>query len=128
VLPVDQQPRCGARGMDAEAVELAGDGVQRANRRPGRGNAHDWFERLLARADIRLGGDRPWDMRLLAPNVPERVLAQGTVGLGESYMDGHWEADHLDQFFDKLIRARMALGAQSTAAGLRPPVWHLLKA
>jgi cyclopropane-fatty-acyl-phospholipid synthase len=114
--------------MDAEAVELAGDGARRASRKSGRGNAHDWFERLLARADIRLGGDRPWDMRLLGPNVPERVLAQGTVGLGETYMDGDWEADHLDQFFDKLVCAQMALGAQSTAAGLRPPVWLLLKA
>ncbi|MFZ5466883.1 MAG: cyclopropane fatty acyl phospholipid synthase [Pseudomonadota bacterium] len=60
---------------------------------------------LLARADIRLGGGRPWDMRLLAPGVPERILARGSLGLGESYMDGAWEADALDEFFARLLRA-----------------------
>ena len=85
--------------MDAKAVGLESDRAQ-ASASPGARNAAlDWFARLLARADIQLGGDRPWDMRLLDPDVPERVLGQWTVGLGESYMDGHWVADRLDQFF-----------------------------
>ena len=60
---------------------------------------------LLARADIRLDGSRPWDMRLLAPGVPDRIFAQGSLGLGESYLDGEWEADALDEFFTRLLRA-----------------------
>ncbi len=63
------------------------------------------LEELLARADIRLDGGRPWDMRLLAPGVAERILARGSLGLGESYMDGAWEADALDEFFARLLRA-----------------------
>lgn len=107
--------------MDAKAIDLrAGEARRNA--------AHDWFARLMARADILVGGERPWDMRLLADDVPERVLGQGTVGLGESYMDGHWVADRLDQFFDKLVRANMALGPEAPVAATRPPVWHLLKA
>jgi cyclopropane-fatty-acyl-phospholipid synthase len=107
--------------MDAKAIDLrAGEARRNA--------AHDWFARLMARADIQVGGERPWDMRLLADDVPERVLGQGTVGLGESYMDGHWVADRLDQFFDKLVRANMALGPEAPVAATRPPVWHLLKA
>lgn len=107
--------------MDAKAIDLqAGEARRNA--------AHAWFGRLMARADILVGGDRPWDMRLLADDVPERVLGQGTVGLGESYMDGHWVADRLDQFFDKLVRANMALGPEAPVAATRPPVWHLLKA
>lgn len=105
--------------MDAKAIEHGGQA---------HGGPHAWFAHLLARADIQLGGHRPWDMRLLDASVPERVLGQGTVGLGESYMDGHWVADRLDQFFDKLVRANMALGAESPAAATRPPIWHLLKA
>jgi cyclopropane-fatty-acyl-phospholipid synthase len=116
--------------MDAEAVNLAGNktstGVVRGARRgPG---AREWFEKLLARADIRVNGDRPWDMQLIGPNVPERVLGQGTVGLGESYMDGDWTAERLDQLFHKLVQAQMTLGDQAPASGTRPPVWHLLKA
>jgi cyclopropane-fatty-acyl-phospholipid synthase len=113
--------------MDADAMELVGRVPVRRERRGGR-SAQEWFAHLLARADIRVGGDRPWDLRLLAPGVPERVLGQGTVGLGESYMDGHWTAERLDQFFFKLVRAQMALGGQGPAAGTRPPIWHLLKA
>jgi cyclopropane-fatty-acyl-phospholipid synthase len=62
---------------------------------------------LLDIADIRLDGDRPWDLRLLEPGVLERVFAHGNLGLGESYMDGHWEVDQLDVFFERVLRARL---------------------
>jgi cyclopropane-fatty-acyl-phospholipid synthase len=64
-------------------------------------------EALLDRADVRLGGDRPWDIRLRDAGVPARVLALGSLGLGEAYMDGHWECDRIDQLFDRLLRARL---------------------
>ena len=64
-------------------------------------------QELLARADVRLGGDRPWDIRLRDASVPARVLALGSLGLGEAYMDGHWECDRIDQLFDRLLRARL---------------------
>ncbi len=69
------------------------------------GPSHRLLQELLARADIRLDGDRPWDMRLLAPNVPERLFAFGSLGLGESYMDGEWEVEALDEFIARLLRA-----------------------
>ena len=66
-----------------------------------RRDARRRMEGLLANADIRLQGDRPWDIRLLKPGVPERVLARNSVGLGEAYMDGQWTAERLDQFFER---------------------------
>lgn len=60
---------------------------------------------LLQQADIRIGGNRPWDMQLKAGGVPERVFAQGNLGLGEAYMEGAWEAERLDEFFFRLLRA-----------------------
>ena len=42
---------------------------------------------------------------VLAPAVSERVLAQGSIGLGEAYMDGEWDANQLDAFFARLLRA-----------------------
>jgi cyclopropane-fatty-acyl-phospholipid synthase len=65
------------------------------------------LEALLQRADIRINGDRPWDMRLHAAGVPERILAQGNLGLGETYMEGGWDAERLDEFFYRLLRARV---------------------
>src|SRR5690606_41530212 len=63
---------------------------------------------LLEQADIHINGSRPWDMQLLAPGVIERALAQGSLGLGEAYMDGDWDAERLDEFFFHLIRADIA--------------------
>ncbi|GGY75284.1 cyclopropane fatty acyl phospholipid synthase [Marinobacter zhanjiangensis] len=74
----------------------------------GRSPLQDYLRELLAKADIDLGGDRPWDMQLNAPDVPERIFAGGNLGLGESYMDGAWEAQALDEFIYRLLRARLA--------------------
>ncbi|MEJ2061193.1 MAG: cyclopropane fatty acyl phospholipid synthase [Gammaproteobacteria bacterium] len=60
---------------------------------------------LLESADIRVGGDRPWDIRFHSSDVPRRVLAQGSLGLGEAYMDGEWEVNELDEFFTRVLRA-----------------------
>ncbi|WP_371234693.1 cyclopropane fatty acyl phospholipid synthase [Pseudomonas sp. QE6] len=63
--------------------------------------------KLLQKADIEINGQRPWDMQVLRAQVFDRVLGQGSLGLGESYMDGDWEAQHLDEFFYRLLRARL---------------------
>jgi cyclopropane-fatty-acyl-phospholipid synthase len=62
---------------------------------------------LLARADVRINGDRPWDMRIHDESMAERVLAYGSLGLGESYMDGQWHAERLDEFFSRVLAARL---------------------
>lgn len=49
---------------------------------------HRLMLELLEKADIRIGGDRPWDLQLNGPGLPERVFAQGNLGLGEAYMEG----------------------------------------
>ncbi|ELM3657451.1 cyclopropane fatty acyl phospholipid synthase [Edwardsiella piscicida] len=60
---------------------------------------------MLSRAGIRVNGDRPYDIRVNHPLFFKRVLQQGSLGLGESYMDGWWQCDRLDIFFDKALRA-----------------------
>ena len=62
-------------------------------------------QQLLARADIIINGDRPWDMRVHNEKLYDRIIAQGSLGLGESYIDGWWDVPHLDQFFFKLFRS-----------------------
>ena len=64
------------------------------------------IEQMLARGDIRIGGDRPWDIQVYDERVYERVMAKGTVGLGESYMEGWWDCDAVDGFFERILFAR----------------------
>jgi len=78
---------------------------------------------LLGKADIKINGTRPWDMRLHDPRVPERVLASANLGLGESYMDGAWDCDRIDELFTHILRAK--LDRQISPAKL---ILHVLKA
>jgi cyclopropane-fatty-acyl-phospholipid synthase len=61
----------------------------------------------LAEADVAIGGTRPQDIQVHDPHFYARVLAQGSLGLGESYMDGWWDASQLDAFLLQLIRAHL---------------------
>ena len=60
---------------------------------------------LVAMAGVRFNGDAPWDIHVHHPELYHRVLTQGTLGFGEAYMDGLWDADAPDQLFDRLLRA-----------------------
>jgi cyclopropane-fatty-acyl-phospholipid synthase len=60
---------------------------------------------LLSLADVQINGARPWDIKVRDPRLFRRALTEGTLGLGESYMDGWWDCDQLDELFNKLLRA-----------------------
>ncbi|UCG12445.1 MAG: cyclopropane fatty acyl phospholipid synthase [Deltaproteobacteria bacterium] len=62
------------------------------------------LERLFSLADIEIGGKRPWDLQIHDDRFYERVLAEGSLGLGESYMDGWWDCGRLDEFFYRIVR------------------------
>lgn len=62
---------------------------------------------LLERADVRVGGTREWDIQIHHPQVLQRILAQGSLGLGESYMDRWWDCERVDEFIARVLRARL---------------------
>ena len=64
---------------------------------------------LLATADVTVGGDRPWDIQVHDARLWERVLRDGTLGFGESYVDGWWDAAALDETMDRVMRARLGV-------------------
>jgi cyclopropane-fatty-acyl-phospholipid synthase len=70
---------------------------------------------LLNTTGIRINGDRPWDIRIHRPEFFKRLLAGGSLSLGESYMDGWWDCDALDQFFDRLLRLRLDQRVEKSA-------------
>lgn len=65
----------------------------------------DRAQQLLDRADVRINGDRPFDLQVHDERVYARVFAHGPLGLGEAYMDGWWDCDALDELFHRLIAA-----------------------
>jgi cyclopropane-fatty-acyl-phospholipid synthase len=64
-------------------------------------------ESMLDRADIGLEGKRPWDIQIKNKRLFQRVLAKGSLGFGEAYMDGWWETESLDQLVTRLIKSHL---------------------
>ncbi len=62
---------------------------------------------LLDTADISVGGQLAWDIQVHDSRFFSRVLSDGALGLGETYMDGWWDCVALDQFIDRVLRARL---------------------
>lgn len=62
---------------------------------------------LLAQADVHIDGSAPWDIQVHHPDFYRRVLTRGSLGLGEAYMDGLWDAPQLDEFFHRVLRAEL---------------------
>ncbi len=62
-------------------------------------------EKLLKFAEVEINGNNPWDITVHNERMYERVLAQGSLGLGESYMDGWWDCERLDQFIYRVLSA-----------------------
>lgn len=77
-----------------------------------------FVEELLKKADVTIGGNRPWDITVSDGRLFDAVLNYGTLGLGESYMDGWWDSKALDQFFCKVISAGLEKDVQRN--------WHTL--
>jgi cyclopropane-fatty-acyl-phospholipid synthase len=62
-------------------------------------------QKLLEKAGVGLNGNNPWDIRVHNKNFFKRVLKQGSLGMGESYMDGWWDTQSLDEFFRRICVA-----------------------
>lgn len=79
---------------------------------------------LLARADIRVNGSRPWDLRVHDDRVYQRILSGGRMAVGESYVDGWWDCEALDEFFFRVLRANL----QEKVRDAPRRLWNVLKA
>ena len=61
----------------------------------------------LAHADIRVNGERPWDIHVHDKRFFRRVMAHGTMGFGESYMEGWWDCADLEELCFRCINAHV---------------------
>jgi len=84
---------------------------------------------LLQRANVTVGGDRPWDIQVHNPRFYTRVLRDGSLGFGESYVDGWWDSAALDDTMTKILAARLDVAVreswQMTAHVIRAKVLNL---
>jgi cyclopropane-fatty-acyl-phospholipid synthase len=69
--------------------------------------AKNIIEELSQTIDVKINGDQPWDITIHNENFYDRIIKQGALGLGESYMEGWWDCPRLDIFFSRTLRANL---------------------
>ena len=70
-------------------------------------NAEDKIIQLLKGTGIEINGQNSWDIKANNPKVFARILAQGSLGFGNAYMDGWWDCDRIDIMIEKIILANL---------------------
>ncbi|HEX4774043.1 MAG TPA: cyclopropane fatty acyl phospholipid synthase [Candidatus Saccharimonadales bacterium] len=60
-------------------------------------------EQLLKLGDVKINGQRAWDIQVRDERFYKRVLSQGDLGVGESYTDGWWSSNQLDETIARLM-------------------------
>ena len=77
---------------------------------------------LLARADVRTDGARPWDLQVHRRRLYRRVVTGWSLGLGDAYVDGDWDCERLDELFARLLAADL----DREPGGLLARSWNAL--
>lgn len=65
------------------------------------------IEQLLEGTGIVIDGNKAWDLRVNNPQLYSRILAEGSLGFGEAYMEGWWDCDALDDFFYRILKLKL---------------------
>jgi cyclopropane-fatty-acyl-phospholipid synthase len=79
-------------------------------------NAREFGEKVFADAGIALGGSGPSDIVVHDHRFYDRVIADRELGLGESYQEGWWDANQLDEFLSTMITKDIASFVKPSAA------------
>lgn len=64
-------------------------------------------EKVLKEIGVTINGDKPYDIIIHNPRVFSKIITKQSMGAGESYMDGWWDCEKLDEFFFRLCRSHL---------------------
>jgi cyclopropane-fatty-acyl-phospholipid synthase len=87
-------------------------------------NIETTARKLFKLAGINVDGNNSWDIRVHNKKFYSRVLNEGSLGLGESYMDGWWDCERLDEFFYRILSSKVEKQVRKNQSLL----WEVLQA
>lgn len=64
-----------------------------------------YVHKTLQNADIHLNGNRPWDLQVYDERFFPKVLLHGSLGMGESFMEGWVDSAQLDEAINRLCQS-----------------------
>ncbi|TGL54666.1 cyclopropane fatty acyl phospholipid synthase [Leptospira wolffii] len=68
-----------------------------------RDKIRDKVESLFEKAGVSFGGNSDWDIQVKDDRLYGKILSDGSLGLGEAYMDGWFECEHFDETVYRLL-------------------------
>ncbi len=66
------------------------------------------IEPIFREAGIRINGSEPWDMTIHDARFFDRFVRDGTMGAGESYMDGWWDCERIDELTARVLSSELS--------------------
>jgi cyclopropane-fatty-acyl-phospholipid synthase len=63
------------------------------------------MQKIAESAGITLNGPNPWDIQVNDERWYARVYRDKSLGLGESYMDGWWDCEQIDEMISRVLRS-----------------------
>ncbi len=66
--------------------------------------AKNTIENLLSFAGIKIGGNNPWDIKVFNEKFYTRAIADGSLGIGEAFMENWWDCAQPDEFFSRILQ------------------------
>jgi cyclopropane-fatty-acyl-phospholipid synthase len=79
---------------------------------------------LFAQADIQFNGQRPWDIQVHDDAFYARLFRDGSLGFGESYTEGMWDCDELDECIARVLKGNL----YEKVSNSWPILWMAIKA
>lgn len=65
------------------------------------------IEQILTEMDVKINGNRPWDIQVHDNRFLSRIFQDQSIGAGESYMEGWWDCAALDELFYRIAKKKM---------------------
>jgi cyclopropane-fatty-acyl-phospholipid synthase len=62
---------------------------------------------LLEQAGISINGSNDWDIQVHDQRFFHRVLTESSLGLGESYLEGWWDCESVDEMINRVLLAKL---------------------
>ena len=69
---------------------------------------------LLDRAGVPLNGPEPWSLHVHDERLWDRIFRDRELGMGESYMDGWWSCERLDELLTRVLESDVQSGLKVT--------------
>ncbi|MBI2743622.1 MAG: cyclopropane fatty acyl phospholipid synthase [Chlamydiales bacterium] len=79
---------------------------------------------IVGLADVEINGSRMWDIQVFNDGFYNRVLKDQSLGFGESFMQGWWDCEALDECIYRIMRMDLEKNFKPTLA----MKWAVIKA